>query len=484
MEYVLAHNAMTESLSKRIVAIVGRPNVGKSAMFNRIIRRRLSIVHEEAGVTRDRVSSEVIYNNQAFELIDTGGLGFIDKQGTVDEIEHNLREQALTAIEDATVIVFAVDVTAGVTPLDREVARILHASDRTVLLAANKADTPNVDRLADDFLSLGFPVYPVAALHNRGFSELLDEVLAHLPEGQPEEQKVALKVAVVGKPNAGKSSFINRLIQSKRLIVSDVPGTTRDSVEIPFTLETSGNTVRHYVLIDTAGLRHIRREHSAVELYSVMRAKESIEAADVVVLMMDAEVGPTDQDKKIAAIITENQKGCVLVVNKWDLAEGKVTQEDYLEALRKVMPFLSYAPVVFISAENGLNVKKCLRTIDTVAGNIDATLTTGTLNRVLHKATERIVAPASGPVRFKLYYATQIGNRPIRINIFANAPQALAPSYRLYIMNQLRAAYGLEGAPIVLAFKSSHGDSELDEKNRRKRPKRTSTDKTRRPPRR
>lgn len=471
---------MTETPAKRIVAIVGRPNVGKSAMFNRIIRRRLSIVHEEAGVTRDRVSSEVVWNNQAFELIDTGGLGFIDKRSTVDEIEHNLREQALTAIEDAAIIVFAVDVTAGVTPLDREVARILHASNRTVLLAANKADTPAADRMADDFLSLGFPVYPVAALHNRGFDTLLDEVVKLLPEGEPEEKKEALKVAVVGKPNAGKSSFINRLIQSKRLIVSDVPGTTRDSVEIPFSLET-GNTVRHYVLIDTAGLRHIRREHTAVELFSVMRSKESIEAADVVVLMMDAEVGPTEQDKKIAALITENQKGCVIVVNKWDLAEGKVEQEDYLAALRKTMPFLSYAPVVFISAETGLNVKKCLRTIDAVAANIDATITTGTLNRVLHKATERVVAPASGAggLRFKIYYATQIGTRPIRINIFANQPRALAPSYRLYIMNQLRAAYGLEGAPIVLAFKSSHGDADEDEKNRKKRPARKTSARSR-----
>mgnify|MGYP000856110015 FL=1 len=464
---------MTESPAQRIVAIVGRPNVGKSAMFNRIIGRRLSIVHEQAGVTRDRVSAEAIWNNQAFELIDTGGLGFIDQRGTPDQIEHNLREQALTAIEDAAVIVFAVDITAGLTPLDREVARILHASNRPILLAANKADTEATDRLGDDFLSLGFPVFPVAALHNRGFDALLNEILPLLPEGLPPEKKEALKVAVVGKPNAGKSSFINRLIQSKRLIVSDVPGTTRDSVEIPFTLET-GNTVRHYVLIDTAGLRHVRREHTAVELFSVMRSKTSIENADVVLLMMDAEVGPTEQDKKIAAMITENQKGCVIVVNKWDLAEGKVTQEDYEEAMRKAMPFLNYAPVIFISAETGLNVKKCLRIIDTVAANIDATLTTGALNRVLHRAADRLPAPASGAggVRFKIYYATQIGNRPIRINIFANQPRALVPSYRLYLMNQLRAAYGLVGAPIVCAFKSSHGDPEQDENNRKKRPSR------------
>ena len=467
------------AFSKRIVAIVGRPNVGKSAMFNRIVRRRVSIVHEQAGVTRDRVSCEAIWEDQAFELIDTGGLGFVDGKGTQDEIEHNLREQALTAIEDASVIIFAVDITAGVTPLDSEVARLLHASNQKVFLAANKADTEAVDRLADDFLSLGFPVYPVAALHNRGFDVLLDDVVKALPEEEPAEKRNDLKVAVVGKPNAGKSSFINRLIQSKRLIVSDVPGTTRDSVEIPFTLGT-GPSSRHYVLIDTAGLRHIRREHSAVELFSIMRAKASIEAADVVVLMMDAEVGPTEQDKKIAALINENQKGCVIVVNKWDLAEGKVEQEDYLNALRKAMAFMSFAPVVFISSTSGLNVKKCLRTIDTVAANIDATLTTSTLNRVLHKASLKNVAPAVGSKRFKLYYATQIGNRPIRINVFANEPRALTSSYRLYLLNQLRAAYGLEGAPLVLAFKSSHGDPDSDENSRRKRPSRTSKGNTRR----
>ncbi|HMO51941.1 MAG TPA: ribosome biogenesis GTPase Der [Kiritimatiellia bacterium] len=472
---------MTRLFSKRIVAIVGRPNVGKSAMFNRMVRRRISIVHEQAGVTRDRVSAEAVWKDQAFELIDTGGLGFIDREGTGDEIEHNLREQALTAVEDAALILFAVDVTAGVTPLDQEVARLLHASGRPVLLAANKCDNDRVEKAADEFLALGFPVYPVAALHDRGFDRLLDDVLARLPEEEPSEQEDVLKVAVVGKPNAGKSSFINRLIRAKRLIVSDLPGTTRDSVEIPFTLGT-GPSSRHYRLIDTAGLRHIRREHSAVELFSIMRAKNSIEAADVVVLMMDAEVGPTEQDKKIAALINEHQKGCILAVNKWDLAEGRVEQEDYLQAMRKVMPFMNFAPVIFLSAVSGLNVKKCLRAIDAVGANINMTLTTGMLNRVLHKAADRLPAPNVSGKRFKLYYATQIGTRPIRINIFANEPKALTPPYRLYLLNQLRAAYGLEGAPLILAFKSSHGDAEHDEKRIKKRPPRAGKKRpTRRP---
>lgn len=461
---------MSDIFTQRIVAIVGRPNVGKSAMFNRIVGKRISIVHEQPGVTRDRVSSEVHWQGQFFELIDTGGLGFIDREGTHDQIEHNLREQALAAIEDARVIIFAVDITAGLTPLDQEVARLLHAANRTVLLAANKADTEAIDKLGDEFLSLGFPVFPVAALHNRGFDRLLDEALKHLPAEEAPDKRDALKIAVVGKPNAGKSSFINRLTRTKRLIVSDVPGTTRDSVEIPFTL--GGASPRHYVLVDTAGLRHIRREHSAVELFSIMRAKAAVEAADVVVLMMDAEVGPSEQDKKIAALINEHQKGCVIVVNKWDLAEGKVTTGEYGKALRRSMSFMDFAPVMFISAETGWNVKKCLQLIDTVAANINATITTGTLNRVLQKATQRLAAPTVGNKRFKMYYATQIGNRPVRINIFANEPRILPPAYRLYLHNQIRAAYGLEGAPIVLAFKSSHGDPEVDEKNRRKRPAR------------
>jgi len=470
---------MSQRFSKRIVAIVGRPNVGKSAMFNRIVRRRVSIVHEQAGVTRDRVSCEAVHGDQAFELIDTGGLGFIDRQNTPDAIERELREQALTAIEDAAVIIFAVDITAGLTPLDREVAGILRAAGRPVVVAANKADSEAVDRQADEFLSLGFPVYPVAALHNRGFDVLLSDVVARLPEEEPADQREALKVAVVGKPNAGKSSFINRLIQARRVIVSDVPGTTRDSVEIPFTLE-SGGAARHYVLIDTAGLRHIRRQSTAVEKFSVMRTIDSIAAADVVVMMLDAEVGPTEQDKKIADAVMENQKGCVLVVNKWDLAEGKVTREEYEEALRKALPFLSFAPIVFISAETGYHVKKCLAIIDTVAAHINTTLTTGALNRVLHKATERIAAPAVGNNRFKLYYATQIGTRPIRLNIYANEPRCLTKSYRLYLMNQLRAAYGLEGAPIILAFKSSHGDPHEDDRNQRRRPSRSEAARARR----
>lgn len=464
---------MTASYTKRIVAIVGRPNVGKSAMFNRIAGRRITIVHEQAGVTRDRVSCEATWNDQSFELMDTGGLGFIDMEGTADAIEHNLREQALAAVEDATIIIFAVDITAGITPLDQEVARLLHTAGRTVLLAANKADTEALDKLSDEFLALGFPVYPVAALHNRGFDRLLTDVLEKLPEEPPPEQNDALKVAIVGKPNAGKSSFINRLIQARRLIVSEIPGTTRDSVDVPFTLR-AGASARHYVLTDTAGLRHIRREHSAVELFSIMRAQKSIEAADVVVLMMDAEVGPTAQDKKIAALINENRKGCIIAVNKWDLAEGQVEQEDYLNALRKVMPFMSFAPVIFLSAQSGLNVKKCLRLIDTVGTHINATLTTGMLNRVLRKATDRVAAPAVGNQRFKLYYATQTGTRPLRINIFANEPKALTPAYRVYLLNQLRAAYGLEGAPLVLAFKSSHGSPEDDPAPRRTRPARRS----------
>lgn len=471
---------MTSSFSKRIVAIVGRPNVGKSAMFNRIVGRRVSIVHEQAGVTRDRVSCEANWNGHRFELIDTGGLGFIDREGTFDEIEHNLREQALAAIEDAAVIVFAVDITAGVTPLDREVAKQLHASGRPVLLAANKADRDASDRLVDEFLAFGFPVFPVAALHNRGFDALLEATLKQLPEEEPLDRKDALKIAVVGKPNAGKSSFINRLVQARRVIVSDVPGTTRDSIEVPFTLG-EGASSRHYTLIDTAGLRHIRREHNAVELFSTMRAKESIEAADVVVLMIDAEAGPTEQDKKIAALVNENQKGCVIVVNKWDLAEGKVKQDDYREAMRRTMSFMNFAPVMFISAASGLNVKKCLRLIDQIAANIDMTITTGMLNRVLQKATMKTAAPTVGNKRFKMYYATQIGTRPVRINIFANEPRILPPAYRLYLHNQIRAAYGLEGAPLVLAFKSSHGDAEADEKNRRFRPARASKSRSKRP---
>jgi GTP-binding protein len=446
----------------RIVAIVGRPNVGKSAVFNRILGRRIAIVHDEPGVTRDRVSAEARWRDQRFELIDTGGLGNLDRSSTRDAIAAGTQSQAEVAIADASVILLVVDITAGLTPLDRQMATLLHQSGRRVFVAANKADHERLDAQAQEFESLGFPVYPVAALHHRGFDPLLQAVVQALPAGESPTAANPLRVAIVGKPNAGKSSFINRVLRSDRVIVSDVPGTTRDSIEVPFVIG-SGPQARHYRLIDTAGLRKIRREDHAIERFSIMRAQKSIMDADVVVLVMDTEQGPTAQDKKIAGLILEARKGCILLVNKWDLAMGsdlRVTQRAYEKAMRQNLYFLNFAPIVFVSSQSGLNVRKAIDVIDQVAAQISATVPTSTLNRILHDAAKRVQAPTVQGKRLKFYYATQVGQRPVRLRLYVNDPDRCTTSYRLYLLGQMRKALGLEGAPLVLEFRSSHGDRE------------------------
>ncbi len=441
----------------RIVAIVGRPNVGKSAIFNRIAGRRIAIVHDLPGVTRDRLSAEARFQEERFELIDTGGLGFLDGEAAKDVLSEGTRVQAEVAIQDAAVIILVTDVTAGVTPLDSEVAALLRQSGRTVLLAANKADHEGLDAQAAEFARLGYPVFPVAALHNRGFDALLSAVVRHLPPVEEDPAENPLRVAIVGKPNAGKSSFINRVLKSDRVIVSNIPGTTRDSIEVPFSIG-SGPQARHYRLIDTAGLRKLRRAEDAVERWSVMRARASIEEADVVVLMIDAEQGPTEQDKKIAGLIMEARKGCVVLINKWDLAtaETEVTAREYEKAFRREMYFLSYVPIVFASAHSGHNIRKAIETIDYVAAQISMKIPTSTLNRVLHDAVKRVMPPRSAGKRLKFYYATQVGERPLRFRFFVNQPELCAPAYQTYLISALRSASGLEGAPIVVEYRSSH----------------------------
>ena len=436
-----------------MVALVGRPNVGKSTLFNRLTGTRTAIVEDLPGTTRDRIYGESDWNGVGFIVIDTGGLGFIDGETTRDGIERGIRDQVAAGLEDARVILFVVDGTAGLQPLDQEVARLFRESGRPVFLAVNKCDNDEVEKHAVEFEELAFPVFPVSALHNRGFEPLLDAVVAALPDEVPLTRADPLRVAVVGKPNAGKSSYLNRILQEDRLIVSDVAGTTRDSVELPFTIG-EGEDARHYLLVDTAGLRHVRRTSTAVEFFSVMRSRRAIERADVVVMMMDAEEGPSRQDKRIASMILENKKGCLILVNKWDLAAGKVKQKDYLKAIRDTLPFLSFVPVLFISAKEGANVRQSIVAIDKVAGAITQTLTTGVLNRILKDAYEKVQPPIVRNQRFKFYYATQIGVRPIRLSLFVNNVKSLTQAYQSYLLNQLRLAYDLAGAPIDLIFKS------------------------------
>ncbi|OVE76194.1 ribosome biogenesis GTPase Der [bacterium E08(2017)] len=436
-------------MTKRIVAIVGRPNVGKSAIFNRLAGKRIAIVHAESGVTRDRLMREVTWDEEVFELIDTGGVCNVDGERASDKIDTGIRQQVDAALDDAEVAILVVDTMAGTVPMDEEVAGILRDSGMKVVVAANKCDLPARDGDASEFDKLGLPVFPVSAMHDRGFEPLMEKVLEMLPDEENPTVGDPLKVAVAGRPNVGKSSYINRLLRNNRVIVSDVPGTTRDSIDIPFTVG-SGEQARHYLLIDTAGIRRVGKIDSSVERFSRFRAEDTIRNVDVVVLVLDASKGPTAQDKKIAAIIQEHRKGCVVLVNKWDLQEE--TQTQYGPQVAKAMPFMDYCPIVFVSTKTGYNIRRSVDAIDHVASQVRTELPTGVLNRTLHDAYERVNPPAVKGNRLKIYYATQVGVSPIRIRLFVNNPKLIRDAYRAYLIRILREKFGLEGAPIVLTL--------------------------------
>lgn len=443
----------------RVVAIVGRPNVGKSALFNRLVRRRLAIVHSEEGVTRDRLMARAEWLGQKFQVVDTGGLALMDRAKSGDEILQATADQVQAAIEDAAAVILVVDLTVGLQPLDMEVARLLRKSGRPVLVAANKADLPAQDEKAEDFSSLGFPAFPVSASHNRGIEDLMAAVLPHLPPESGEADLVRLKVAVVGRPNVGKSSYINRLTGKNRVIVSEVPGTTRDTIDVPFTLKAADGAERHYMLVDTAGMRKQGRVHESVEKFSLFRAEQCIAEADIVVLMLDAEAGPGTQEKKVAAMIREHHKACVVLVNKWDLAKGtEVKAAEYEEGMRKELFFLGDIPVLFVSAVSGFQIRRSFEVIDAVASRLETKMPTGVLNRVIRDAFAKSQPPFSRGKQLKFYYATQTGQNPPRVTLFVNNPTLSTPSHQAFLTARLREAFDLAGVPLVLRYRSSHGD--------------------------
>ena len=451
----------TESKAERIVAIVGRPNVGKSALFNRLVRRRLAIVHAEEGVTRDRLMARAEWLGQKFRVVDTGGLALMDRAKSGDEILRATADQVQAAIEDSAAVILVVDLTAGLQPLDVEVARLLRQAGRPAVVAANKADLPAQDERAGDFAALGYPAFPVSASHNRGIEDLLAAVLPHLPPESGEAEPARLKVAVVGRPNVGKSSYINRLTGLDRVIVSPVPGTTRDTIDVPFTLKAADGGERHYVLVDTAGMRKQGKVHESVEKFSLFRAEQCIAEADIVVLALDAEAGPGTQEKKIAALIREHHKACVVLVNKWDLAKGtQVKAADYEERMRQELFFLGDIPVVFVSALSGHQIRRSFEVIDAVATRLTTKMPTGVLNRVLRDAFAQSQPPFSKGRQLKFYYATQTGQNPPRVTLFVNDPKLSTPTHQAFLATRLRAAFDLAGVPLVLRYRSSHGERE------------------------
>ena len=441
-------------MPKPIIAIVGRPNVGKSALFNKLIGQRLSIVEDTPGVTRDRIYGESDWNGRKFTLIDTGGI----EPRTDSEILTFMREQAEIAISHADVIVFLTDIKTGLTASDQEVAGMLQRSGKPIVLAVNKMDsTGNVDPDFYEFynLGLGDPI-AVSAVHGHGTGDLLDECVKYFPpEGDDEEDDDRIQVAIIGKPNVGKSSLTNKILGQQRTIVSNVAGTTRDAIDSYFENETG-----KYVFIDTAGMRKKSKVDEAIERYSVLRAQMAIERADVCLILIDAQEGVTEQDTKVAGMAHEAGKASIIVVNKWDLIEkdGK-TMDKMREDIRRDLGYMTYAPVLFISAMTGQRVERLFELIQYVNNQAATRITTGMLNSVLADAQTRVQPPTDKGRRLKIYYMTQAGIKPPHFICFCNDARLFHFSYQRYLENQLRSVFGLEGTPIRMTIRQK-GDKE------------------------
>ena len=483
-----------------LIAIVGRPNVGKSALFNRIVKRRIAIVHDQPGVTRDRVSVEAEWNGKNFTLVDTGGIGLLRREKAADIITKAALEQVEMAIAAANAIILVVNVQEGIVPLDREVAQKLRASGKPILVAINKVDTSLAEKNLDEFSRLGFEkMFPVSAIHGEGIQNLMDAATAFLPQVASSTLQVAgfenldatgktepstsnlqpstLKLAIVGRPNVGKSSIINALTQSERVIVSPIPGTTRDSVDVPFEVETEGGREK-YVLVDTAGIRKTRSIDDSVEFFSVQRSEESIARCDIAILVLDAETGILEQDKKIADRIVENRRACIVVVNKWDLFDEKIrdrrkeeiiargkkenrsapkvmtTLGEFGQWVQEKLFFLDYAPVIFTSAKSGFHLDRLLEAVRYVAAQLQQKIPTAILNRTLHDAVEKRQPVSDAGHRLKFYYATQVRQSPPAFLLFVNRDELFSDPYKKYLAGELRRAFGYEGCPITFVPKA------------------------------
>ncbi|MBQ4417546.1 MAG: ribosome biogenesis GTPase Der [Butyrivibrio sp.] len=427
---------------KRIVAVVGRPNVGKSTLFNALAGEKVAIVKDTPGITRDRLYRDVEWGKHAFVLADTGGI----EPASKDVIFSQMREQAQIAIDTADVILFMADVRSGVTDADMDVADMIRKSGRPVVLAVNKVD--DFKRQEADIyefynLGLGEP-FPVSAEGKQGLGDMLEAVCAHLPETEEAEPEDVARIAIIGKPNTGKSSLINKLLGEERLIVSDIAGTTRDAVDTEVTFDKN-----RYIFIDTAGLRRKNKIKEELERYMIIRAVGAIERADVCILVIDAEEGVTEQDAHIAGIAHDRGKGMIIAVNKWDLVEkDNRTVKEYTEKIRRVLSFMPYAEIIFLSAKTGQRLTKLYPMIDKVNANGALRVKTGVLNEVLTKALSMQQPPTDRGRPLKVYYMTQVGVRPPAFVVFVNDKKLMHYSYTRYIENRLREAFGFGGTPL------------------------------------
>ena len=433
---------------KPLIAIVGRPNVGKSMLFNKLVGQRLSIVEDTPGVTRDRLYAEAEWRNRKFDLVDTGGI----EPSADSQILAFMRQQAEIAIQHATVILFVCDIKTGLTASDQEVANMLLRSQKPVVLAVNKMDQvgiTNPDIYEFYNLGLGDPI-AVSAVHGHGTGDLLDACMEYFPpEDEEEEEDDVIKVAIIGKPNVGKSSLVNRILGEQRVIVSAMAGTTRDAVDSYFE-----NQKGKYLFIDTAGMRKKSKVDDRIEKFSVLRATMAIERADVCLILVDANEGVTEQDTKVAGLAHEAGKACIIVVNKWDAIEKDDKTMDHMrQDIRRDLSYMTYAPIVFISALTGQRVDRLFDLINYVNHQASLRITTGMLNTVLADATARVQPPTDKGRRLKIYYMTQIGIKPPHFVCFCNDAKLFHFSYQRYLENQIRSTFGLEGTPVRLTIR-------------------------------
>lgn len=450
-------------MSQPIVALVGRPNVGKSTLFNRIAGRRLAIVEDTPGTTRDRLYADAEWTAAPFTLVDTGGIEALagEDRGaqrsavplSVASVNYRqeIRQQAEIAIDQADVVIFMVDAKEGVTAGDQDVAAVLRRTTKPVIMAANKADNPERRLAAVEFYELGLgEPFPISALHGTGVGDLLDAVVQSLPVGEEEPEEDALKVAIVGRPNVGKSSLLNSLLGQERAIVSEIPGTTRDAIDMRLMWE--GEPV---VLIDTAGMRRRGRIEQGIEKYSVLRALRAVQRADVVALLIDATQGVTAQDTHIAGYILEEWKSIIVLVNKWDLVEKDTyTMDEFTKRVRSELHFLDYVPVLFISALTRQRVHKVIPLARHIYGQRLLRVPTGELNRLIQEAVTRHQLPSSRGKKLKFFYATQAEVAPPTFVLFVNDSELVHFSYQRYLENRIRERYPFEGTPIKLVFRN------------------------------
>ncbi|MDY2737419.1 ribosome biogenesis GTPase Der [Intestinibacter sp.] len=433
--------------NRPIVAVVGRPNVGKSTLFNKLAGKRISIVEDTPGVTRDRIFAEVEWLNKYFTLIDTGGI----EKDNGDIIVSQMRNQAMLAVDMAHIIIFVVDGKAGLTAADKEVAQILRKTNKPVLLAVNKIDSvKQMDNIYDFYeLGLGNP-YPISSANSMGLGDLLDEVVEQFPKGlNTEYDEDIIRVAITGKPNAGKSSILNNLLGENRVIVSPIAGTTRDAIDTYF--EKDG---QQYLLIDTAGIRRKSKVYERVEKFSVIRAMSAVERADVVLIVIDATEGVTEQDTKVAGIAHDEGKGCIFVINKWDLVQkDNKTLGNYTKDIREKFPFMMYAPILFVSALTNKRMDKVLETVNTVANEHAKRVTTSALNDVIGEAVMLNQPPSDKGKRLKIYYGSQTGTKPPKFTLFINDKKLTHFSYQRYLENKIRENFGFEGTSIQFEYR-------------------------------